>query len=170
MIKFTEQECDTIISFSNELKETVRDGESASVDRPRKRISYSHYTINRNEHTQWIFDRLNEYLEKVDNMKVIKDLDILHLHKYNEGNEFVKHRDIYYDNQVRNIGICLNDDYEGGEFIVYEPKETLPKEKGSIYTFKNTRLHEVTKITKGVRWAIIGFLKHENFGTQPSLL
>jgi hypothetical protein len=168
MIRFTEQECDDIISLSNTLKETIRDGENADVDRPRKNISYSFYTIERNSETQWIFDRLTDYLEKVDNIKVIKDLDVLHLHKYNEGNEFIKHRDVYYPDQARNIGICLNDNYEGGDFIVYEPKEILPKQKGSIYSFKNTRLHEVTKITKGVRWAIIGFLLYENLDIKPA--
>lgn len=168
MIRFTEKECDVIISLSESLKETVRDGENADVDRPRKNISYSFYTISRNKSTQWIFDRLKEYIEKEDNIKVIKELDVLHLHKYHEGNEFIKHRDVYYPNQARNIGVCLNDDYDGGDFILYEPKEVLPKQKGNIYSFKNTRLHEVTKIKEGIRWAIIGFLLYDNLDIQPS--
>ena len=89
-------------------------------------------------------------------------MDVIHLHKYNEGNLFEKHRDIYYPNQVLNIGVCLNDDYEGGEFMLFDPIENLPKQEGYIYSFKNTRYHEVTELTKGIRYSLIAFLYKDN--------
>lgn len=170
MISFTEKECNKIINLSNVLEENTRDGKNASVDRPHENISYSFYNIERNETTQWIFDRLWEFLDKEEDIKVVNQLDILHMHQYKVGNQFLKHRDVYYENQAWNVGICLNDDYEGGDFIIYEPEVTLPKKTGSIYSFKNTRLHEVTKITKGERWSIIGFLHNENIDLKKLLL
>ena len=60
------------------------------------------------------------------------------------------------------MGVCLNDNYDGGEFVLYNPEEQLPKETGNIYTFPSVRLHEVKKIIKGERWSIIGFLHIDN--------
>jgi hypothetical protein len=83
---------------------------------------------------------------------------------------FEKHRDIYYPNQVLNIGVCLNDDYVGGDFILYGPKEILPKKAGVIYSFKNTREHEITKIESGNRYSLIIFLNKDNVETKINLI
>ena len=46
----------------------------------------------------------------------------------------------------------LNDDYEGGEFIL--DGETLDKEIGELFTFKRDVPHEVLPVTKGVRLSL----------------
>jgi len=169
MICFTKSECDTIINYSNTLDKNIRDGENADVSRPNKNISYVYYHIKRNEETQWIFDRINLFLKENDNIIVKKDLDTLHMHHYSKGDVFVKHRDIYYDGQRWNIGVCLNDDYDGGEFILYQPTEIIPKKAGTIYSFKNTREHEVLEIKSGERWSIIGFFFNEHIETNKNI-
>ena len=162
MISFTKEECKKIIKMSDVLEGVYRDGINANVARPRETISYTYYNIYSNLVTQWIFDRLYQYLDVEKNLKINNPLDVIHLHKYNEGNLFEKHRDIYYPNQVLNIGVCLNDDYEGGEFMLFDPIENLPKQEGYIYSFKNTRYHEVTELTKGIRYSLIAFLYKDN--------
>ena len=54
--------------------------------------------------------------------------------------------------------LFLNDDYEGGEFIVTD-KEYKPS-KGSAIVFPSNFMfpHEVKKVTKGERWSIISWL------------
>jgi len=163
MITFSEIECNKIIDLSNTLEKNIRDGLKTNLDRPSENISYNFYNIVRNDDTQWIFDRFNLYLQKNDNLKTVKDLDVIHMHEYNVGNKFTKHRDIYYEGQYFNVGVCLNDNFEGGDFKLYNPEKTINKKTGNIYSFKNTRLHEVTEITKGVRWALIGFYFEDNF-------
>jgi predicted 2-oxoglutarate/Fe(II)-dependent dioxygenase YbiX len=69
-----------------------------------------------------------------------------------------------------NVGVCLNDDYEGGHFIMYGPKQVIPKKAGTIYSFKNTREHEVTKIESGIRYSLIIFLYKENIKRCVSLI
>lgn len=162
MISFTKEECKKIIKLSDTLIGVIRDGANANVDRPSESISYKYYNIYCDADTEWIFNRLYEYLEVEKNLKINNPCSVIHLHEYMEGNLFVKHRDVYYPNQVLNIGVCLNDDYEGGEFILYNPTEILPKEEGYIYSFKNTRYHEVTEITKGTRYSLIIFLYKDN--------
>ena len=162
MISFTKEECKKIIKLSDILDGVIRDGLNANVERPSETISYTYYNVYSNLNTQWIFDRLYEYLDVEKNLKINNPLDVIHLHKYNEGNLFQKHRDIYYPNQVLDVGVCLNDDYEGGEFILFNPTETLPKKEGYIYSFKNTQYHEVTEIKKGTRYSLIAFLYKDN--------
>ena len=136
----------------------------------KKKIKYTHYQINRADETQWIFDKINLYLTKYKKIKILKSVDAIHMHSYSEGDEFMRHRDIYYEGQVLNVGVCLNDDYDGGDFVLYEPYEPLPKKQGSIYSFKNTREHEVLKITKGIRWSLIAFLFDEHIQISKNLL
>ena len=117
-----------------------------------------------------IFDRLFNYFTNTTGIKIKKELDIIHLHNYKQGNKFIKHKDNLYPTQIHNIGVCLNDDYVGGEFVLYEPDELLPKKQGELYTFESLRLHEVKKIESGERWSIIAFLHNENLELKKRLL
>jgi hypothetical protein len=162
MIKFTKEECTSIINLSLELEGIKRDVNSKNVERPRENITYTYYNIYKNKKVEWIFKRIEEYLLIEKDIKIDKPFEVLHLHKYLEGNEFEKHKDVYYPKQVLNVGVCLNDDYDGGDFILYDPKIVVPKIPGLIYSFKNTTEHEVTKIEKGIRYSIILFLYNYN--------
>ena len=164
MISFSELECNNIINLSNELTLTRRD------ESPRD-IKYTFYSIGRNDNTNWIFDRLDSYLTETLEIKVVKQLDAIHLFDYQEGDYFVRHRDIYYENQIYNIGVCLNEDYEGGEFVLHEPiYSVLPKKTGEIYTFKHSLEHEVLSVTKGHRWSLIGFYFYEHLDLKKPAL
>lgn len=169
-ILFSKDECERIINLTQQIKGTHRDGSSTNVKRPRDKISYTYYNIFRNENVDWIFDKITDYLVLSNDIKVIKPFDIIHLHKYEEGNSFERHRDIYYPNQILNIGVCLNDDYVGGDFILYGPTQIIPKVAGTIYLFKNTREHEVKKIESGIRYSLIIFLYKDNIASKPTLI
>ena len=67
--------------------------------------------------------------------------------------------------------IFLNDDYEGGDFVLYEPTDTvLPKNIGDIYTFNHSLEHEVLEVTKGHRWSLIGFYFYEHLDLRKPLV
>lgn len=163
MISFTKDECEQIINLSNTLTKVQRD------ESPRP-ISYDFYSIGYTEDLKWIFDRMNSYFTESTGIKVIKNLDAIHLFDYSVGDKFARHRDTYYNGQVWNIGVCLNDNYEGGDFVLYNPNTTLQKKQGTIYTFKCTHEHEVMEVTKGNRWSLIGFYFYENLDLKPPLL
>ena len=164
MINFTQTECDSIISLSKNIKRTRRD------ESPRP-ISYDFYSIGWNEETKWIFDRMDSYFTETTGIKVLKSLDVIHLFDYSVGDKFTRHRDIYYENQIHNIGVCLNEDYEGGEFVLHEPTyKVLPKKTGEIYTFNHALEHEVLEVTKGHRWSLIGFYFYEHLDLNKALL
>lgn len=164
MISFTKNECDKIINLSSTLQKVERD----EFPRP---ISYDFYSIGWSESTKWIFDRMDSYFTETTGIKVIKQLNAIHLFDYSVGDRFCKHRDIYYDNQIYNIGVCLNENYEGGEFVLYEPEyKVLPKNTGEIYTFNHSLEHEVLEVKKGNRWSLIGFYFYEHLDLKKPLL
>ena len=161
-ILFSKEECDYIINLSKELDEDKPYGYKDVVNNENLKISYSVWVINRNNKTQWIFDKIHTYFENKTNLKIKKELEKIYIHKYIEGQQFEKHADTLYKTQIHNVGVCLNNDYDGGELVLYNPEEQLPKELGNIYTFSSQRIHEVKKIIKGERWSIIGFLHIDN--------
>lgn len=164
MIMFSKSECTDIINLSNELQVTHRD------ESPRE-IRYDFYSIGYFDYTKWIFDRVDSYFTSVTGINVIKSLDALHMFDYSVGDKFVRHRDIYYENQIYNIGVCLNDDYGGGEFVLYEPEyKVLPKKTGTIYTFNHSYEHEVLEVTSGNRWSLIGFYFYDNLDINKPLI
>ena len=168
-ILFSKEECDYIINLSKELNEDTPYGYK-DVNKENVKISYSVWVINRNNKTQWIFDKIHTYFENKTNLKIKKELEKIYIHKYIEGQQFQKHTDTLYKTQIHNVGVCLNNDYDGGELVLYNPEEQLPKEIGNIYTFPSQRLHEVKKIIKGERWSIIGFLHFENIELNKTLI
>jgi len=158
MVSFSVEECNRIIELSKIFKP-----EHSSKLFKRKDFNYYYHIILRREDTQWIFDRLTEFLLTEYPKNRVHLMHEIYLHRYLIGNEFAKHNDsTNHPDQILNIGVCLNENYEGGEFIAYSPLETLPKITGTIYTMKSDREHEVKKISNGERWSLILFLNKHN--------
>jgi hypothetical protein len=150
MINFTKDECKKIISLQNVFKKHTSDEWWESDE-----TKYFAWHLERNEITEWIFERLLNFISTNTNIILKKPFNLIHLQNVKTGNKFEPHIDKH---SVRNVGVCLNDDYEGGELICHDPEVILPKVVGNIYTFYGSRLHEVTQVTMGERWSLIAFL------------
>ena len=77
--------------------------------------------------------------------------------QYTEGSFHSKHIDFMVEYGVERqwvMTIQLSDpvDYEGGELIING--NVTPKDKGSVIIYDGKLEHEVTKVTKGVRYSI----------------
>jgi hypothetical protein len=153
-ILFNKEECNYIINLSKELDQVNPYGYKDNINNKKITINYCVWVINRNDKTQWIFDKIHTYFENETSLKIKRELDKIYVHKYIKGQKFQKHTDTFYKTQIHNIGVCLNDNYEGGEFVLYNPEIPLPKRQGLIYTFLSERMHEVKEILKGERWSI----------------
>ena len=165
-IHFTEEECLDIINLSNQLPVVKTDGGYKGLDT----INYTGWQIPYCEDSKWIFDRMINVF-KVDNTRwnINKYPTHIGLHRYNIRDKFEKHKD---DNKNRmwGIGTNLNEEYEGGDFYLYEPAYLLPKKRGEIYYFQSTRNHEVLEILKGERWSLIMFLCLEHLSFKSTLI
>jgi hypothetical protein len=151
---FSKSECESIIGLTKNLQSN----HSTKYFTDSVNINYLQWQVDRNKETYWIFDRMFSYFEAETNIKVRTPINTLFIHKYVKGNRFKKHIDKTDSNQMYNVGVCLNDNYDGGWFKLYEPDLILPKKQGEIYTFKSGRPHEVMEILNGERWSIIIFL------------
>ena len=97
-------------------------------------------------------------------IKEISQLDILkyETNKYKAGYDF--HQDFGKGCTERHlsISICLNNDYEGGEFVFDLPSghHVVPQNVGDAVVFPSNFMfpHQVNKITKGTRYALIGWV------------
>jgi predicted 2-oxoglutarate/Fe(II)-dependent dioxygenase YbiX len=106
---------------------------------------------------KWVESKLKLKLNSYDQKIMIM--------RYNENDYFLRHTDDDYawgKNRYLVTGFHLNDDYEGGDYIVYNPYYLIEKEIGVPYVFESKTEHEVKKVTKGTRRSVIMFINHED--------
>lgn len=167
---FTKEECKEIINFSKienkDIKFDFSHNPYGKYENNRitfaKSTSYNVYLIKNEENTEWMFKKLSNWFSKKSGIEFnteIKHLDCT-LHNYMVGDKFSKHIDLSkgFEERRWNLGVQLNDDYEGGDYVCYEPNGNsiiLPKETGTALFYHCRVPHEIKEITKGNRWSIV---------------
>ena len=112
-----------------------------------------------------VFQCVDHYKNKNNiHINEISQLDLL---KY-DANEFKAGYDFHNDfgrkvsQRHLSISICLNNKYEGGEFVfdIPEGHYTIPQNVGDAVIFPSNFMfpHQVNKITKGTRYALIAWV------------
>jgi len=76
---------------------------------------------------------------------------------YEKGDFFGEHRDTAtYEIGILSGNYLLNDEFEGGDFILDGKK--LEVGVGELFTFGRDILHEVKKVTSGIRYSMHFFI------------
>ena len=131
-----------------------------------KNRSYEFSVLANNEMN--ITTKLLSWFE-IESGEKLKSYDYnLIIHKYTVGDYFGKHIDSVergYKNRAYVVGFHINNDYDGGEYILYNPDSIIDKTPGIPYFFKSDRLHEISKITKGIRKSALLFINYEDLNT-----
>lgn len=131
------------------------------------KINYNYYVLK----DRWILERISDYLKPSFPDNKVADMEEIYMHRYFVGGEFKRHSDkIKYPDHLLNVGVCLNDNYIGGEFMLYDPDKQLPKKTGVNYSYPSHIEHEVKRITAGERWSLNLFLKHEHLFESKDIL
>lgn len=170
---FSEEECNLIKSyvklqptdltdyFKTEDKFKFIDGNKlvATDDVP---ISYNVYIIKNTSETEWMFNKLLLWFSEVNDIKINYDYKVIlcTLHKYGVGDAFEKHVDLAhgFENRRYNLGIQLNDEYEGGEYVYWDDDNNeclISKQTGTAVSYHCRIWHEIKEITSGERWSIV---------------
>lgn len=167
-----ENVCDLIINeYSNSNKwqnaQIGGEGGKGDINKNIRNCEVVNITTDQeNKHIdEQIFTSVNKIFEflykKYTNMSVKTDTGY-ELLKYNEGGFYTQHIDSF-ENNYREIScsICLNDDYEGGEFAFFDKKVKYKLKKGSAILFPSNFMfpHQILPVTKGTRYSIITWLK-----------
>ena len=105
---------------------------------------------------------LKSFFEIQTSLKFIKNKEQIHFHKFIKGDWFGLHNDVR-EKRLFAVGVLLNNDFEGGNFKLYNPNEiTLNKEIGNTYVFDVRIKHEITPILNGIRYSLLWFLESNN--------
>lgn len=177
---FTKEECEKIIEFSKtytdmpfrEMEKTI-DKDNHRIDQLVKNLKdkklgkfFNIWDIINDKNSEWMFDKLSNWFSNISGVELSNEkIKGCALHKYSKGDLFMKHCDMtnIFSNRRWNLGIQLNDEYIGGEYILYqnEEKYILNKEQGTALAYKSDIEHEITEILEGERWSIVLSLSKE---------
>lgn len=169
---FTPEECQKILDLSKSMplmkagvtkSNTVED---VGIDL-QLRKSEVRWTAP-NPDTQWIFDRIGHVVKELNQHYRfdITGFEALQIARYTKGSFFNWHVDIGPGNPSRrklSFSVQLSDpaDYEGGELIFRAGNQdsfVATSEQGGAIVFPTFLPHQVTTITKGVRWSLVGWI------------
>jgi hypothetical protein len=151
-VLFSKKECDSILNI-------IKTDAQIWNFKDRK---YHSQSITYSLETKWLFDKLKKFFEEQSNIKIKKNKEVIHFHKFVKGDWFVKHNDVR-DRRLYAVGVLLNGDFEGGDFKLYNPNgNTLDKVIGNTYLFDVRIDHEITPILEGERYSLLWFLEKEH--------
>jgi PKHD-type hydroxylase len=142
---------------NNNLSENIR----------RSKVSW----INPNEITSWIYRNLTDAVNEVNDdffkydLTMIENLQFTYYGEQ-ESSFYTKHVDPIMWNNPHNRKLSfvlqLSDpsEYDGGELRLHCSHHpiAIPKQKGLVAFFPSYMLHEVTEITKGNRYTLVGWV------------
>jgi len=151
-ILFSSEECRSIIWNEN----------NPTTDWNLSDRKYGSTLIDYNEDTKWIFNRLKYFFEKETGIKIIKNKNKIHFHRFSVGDWFGKHNDSR-EERMYAVGVLLNDNFGGGDFKFYNPEEyTISKKAGNTYMFDAKIDHEISQVLDGERYSLLWFLQKDH--------
>lgn len=132
--------------------------------------SYTSFDFFYEEENKWVYDRLINFFESETNIKIKELNKTIHFHKYIEGDKFDLHNDDIRK-RVYGVGLMLNDNFEGGDFLFFNPEKiVLNKQVGNAYIFDVRINHQIKIITSGIRYSMLWFLGKNNLEFEKNNL
>jgi hypothetical protein len=159
-VLFTKEECESIILYNDTYITNWLMGDR----------KYNSQPINYSLETKWLFDRLKDFVERETNIEIRIIKKTIHFHKFIKGDWFGLHNDVR-EKRLYAVGVLLSDNFEGGDFKLYNPNEIiLNREIGNTYLFDVRIDHEITPILEGERYSLLWFLENEHIKTKINKL
>lgn len=166
---FTKDECNEIIKYVESHYDLTYIEKSLITGY----TSYHKILINKTdliENSSWFYDRISNWVNNELNINASGNIFFV---KYKKGDSFPIHIDRvkssgYHYDFLWNINIILNDEYEGGEFIINDTHYKEPA--GTIYYYSSDTPHGVTEITEGERYIMLYHIRERDVRTVRNLL
>lgn len=180
---FTNDEMEKIIKIGKELnlsKGTIK-GEQNNPDKETRDYKIRNSDISwimPSDDTDFIFRRLTDIINILNNEYYQYDIDMIEAVQYTEYDESVKgHYLAHIDTGPQgltarrklSISLQLSDEseYEGGNLVLYTNRFDAPcfapKKKGTLTMFNSMVLHEVEPVTKGNRKCLVAWVLGPKF-------
>jgi hypothetical protein len=169
-ILFNKNECELLKSFL-ERKDIVKTTKDA-----RGSFNTTIGVIPPNEIPIWFFEKIKSFGIKefiFENKLAVSRSAIVNL--YGTGGYFDRHRDDYpsenhWIQRYKTLVIQLSDatSYDGGDLLVNEIP--IDRQIGNVVYFNSSTYHELTKITRGVRYSLIMWFDRDDILESKSIL
>lgn len=167
---FTSEECDKIKEMFNGGVPAGIDGGAVNTDIRKANVVSLNYSLD----TDWLYQKLTHFVLSCNFARYNYDLtgfiEPLQLIKYVKGDHYKWHQDNGSNStSTRKLSVVLllsdEDEYSGGEleFAPSTPVPLRPKTKGTLAIFPPTEPHRVTKVTKGERYTLVGWVNGPSF-------
>jgi PKHD-type hydroxylase len=170
---FTPEECKKIIDYAEQFEK--RDAGISYKGELNPKIRESKVVwITPDPEINWVYQRLTDIITRLN-----EDYFRFDLFGFIEGFQFTeynapsghygKHVDTMYNGTVRKLSFVLQlsdpKNYKGGELQIHlgETPDVMKKEQGTVVAFPSPTLHEVTSITKGKRYSLVGWITGKPF-------
>jgi len=170
---FTPEECKKIIDYAEQF-EKINAGVSYKNELNSEIRESKVVWITPDPEINWVYQRLTDIITRLN-----QDYFRFDLFGFIEGFQFTeynapsghygKHVDSMYNGTVRKLSFVLQlsdpKDYKGGELQIHlgEEPTVMKKEQGALFAFPSPTLHEVTAITKGRRYSLVGWITGKPF-------
>lgn len=162
---FDEAACDRVLALGGAMRDGTIGPKQLGNDHRDSRIDWLH----RNEETVWLYDRLRPVLKEANKrffkMNLSGYTEALQLSEYGEGQYYDWHIDFGPGpTSIRKLSfvVQLSDpaSYEGGNLEIMNSRDpqAMPRDRGVIIMFPSFTLHRVTKVTRGVRRSLVGWI------------
>jgi PKHD-type hydroxylase len=170
---FTPEECQKIINYAEQFKK--KDAVISTKGELNLEIRESKVVwITPDSEINWVYERLTDIIIRLNADYFRFDLfglmEGLQFTEYNApSGHYGKHVDNVFNGTVRKLSFVLQlsdpKDYEGGELQIHlsDNPEIMKKEQGTLIAFPSSTLHEVTPVTKGKRYSIVGWITGKPF-------
>lgn len=171
-LKFTNEECDKIVSLSKRVYPTTASigGSHENSKVYRSMRSAEIYNVENNAENRWIFEKVSNAVSVINTIHFDYDIvGITHsiqLIEYTSDTDIKGHYDWHIDagegdpaHRKISFTAQLTDpsEYDGCELIINNHAREVvgTKERGSMHLFPSYMLHKVSPITKGTRHALV---------------
>jgi PKHD-type hydroxylase len=171
---FTDQELDEIVVQGNRVKKTSGTVSGSISDYRVCDIAWLKSDEVESDF-DWIYATLTDAIKKVNNEYFQFDLTHLTALQFTvydgkNNSNYQKHMDLGrpFPNRKLSFSIQLSDDneYTGGDlrfhYIKTQP-EIAPRTRGKIIFFPTWTVHDVTPVTQGIRYSLVGWVNGPNF-------
>jgi len=169
---FTPKECQKIIDYAEQFKKKdagIGKSELNAEIRESKVV-----WITPNSDINWVYQRMTDVITKLNadyfNFDLFGFTEGFQFTEYNApSGHYGKHIDNMFNGTVRKLSFSLQlsdiKDYEGGELQIHlsDKPEVMKKEQGTLIAFPSHTLHEVTPITEGKRYSLVGWITGKPF-------
>jgi PKHD-type hydroxylase len=171
---FTGQELDEIVIQGNRVKKTSGTVSGSISDYRVCDIAWLKSDEVESDF-DWVYATLTDAIKKVNNEHFQFDLTHLTALQFTvydgkNNSNYQKHMDLgrSFPNRKLSFSIQLSNDneYTGGDlrfhYIKTQP-EIAPRTRGKIIFFPTWMVHDVTPVTQGIRYSLVGWVNGPNF-------